>query len=136
MHKHAYRTQTAQNHPEMGVRSKVWFVVEDGHAFGSGLARLLENINNYGTLRQAARHAGMSYRYAWNIIRSAEKHLSVELIAPQPGGSGGGHTVLTGLGLGLLSTFQKLNQEVAEFANRRFHDMYSTARTSHEKVHP
>lgn len=102
------------------VRTKVWFVVDGMHAFGSGLARLLEQVDRHGTLRQAARATRMSYRHAWNSVRNAEKHLGKRLIEPHAGGVGGGRTTLSPDGCYLLETFKRLNEEVATFANERF----------------
>lgn len=102
------------------VRTKVWFVAGDEHVFGLGLSRLLENIERCGTLRDSARAARMSYRYAWDLIRKAEKRLGEPLIHPRAGGKGGGKTELTQQGRRLMSTYERLSEEVAAFADERF----------------
>jgi len=101
------------------VRTKVWFVVDGMHAFGSGLARLLESVDACGTLREAARVNRMSYRHAWDLIKNAEKHLGRALILPQAGGIGGGRTSLSLDGRNLLEAFRQLNRDVAAFAEKR-----------------
>ena len=106
--------------PRAAVRSKVWFVSGDAHVFGSGLAHLLENVERHGTLRQAARAARISYRHAWDMINAAEKHLGKKLTVSQPGGAGGGRSRLSFEGRKLLNTFERLNQDVADFADERF----------------
>lgn len=102
------------------VNTKVWLTVDGMHAFGSGVAKLLESVDRCGTLQEAARAVGMSYRRAWGLIKKAEKHLSIPLIVPRAGGAGGGGTTLSSEGRHLLETFQRLNQEVAALANERF----------------
>ena len=104
----------------LAVRTKVWFETDGMHAFGTGLARLLEGVERAGTLREAARAARISYRHAWDMIKTAEDHLGKELILRQPGGVGGGHSALAADGRYLLEILRRLNREVADFANARF----------------
>ena len=106
--------------PHLAVRSKVWFVADDTHALGPGVARLLEGIERYGTLRGAAGAAQMSYRYAWGLIKAAEKQLDRRLVLPSPGGVGGGRSTLSAHGRHLLEVFRRVSSEVAEFADARF----------------
>lgn len=101
------------------VRTKVWFVFGEEHTFGVGLACLLENVDHHGTLRQAARAARISYRRAWDLIKSAEKHLGKPLLVAQPGGAGGGRSELSREGRQMLGAFNRVNAEVAAFADRR-----------------
>jgi len=110
--------------PGATVRSKVWFVAGDKHVFGIGLGRLLDNVDRFGSLRAAAQAAGMSYRYAWGSIKTAEKHLGKKLIEPQVGGVGGGRSSLAAEGRRLLDVFKQLNKEVADFADERFAALY------------
>jgi len=105
---------------ELAARTKVWLEADGMHAFGSGLAQLLEGVARTGTLREAAQAAHISYRHAWDMIKKAEKHLGKELILPQPGGIGGGHSALAADGRHLLKVFRRLNREVADFAKARF----------------
>ncbi|MBN2561365.1 MAG: LysR family transcriptional regulator [Phycisphaerae bacterium] len=104
--------------PGPAVRTKVWFVVGEEHAFGVGLARLLENVDRLGTLREAAKVGHVSYRHAWNLIKGAEKHLGKQLLVAQPGGAGGGKSSLSREGRRLLDTFKRVNAEVAAFADK------------------
>ena len=106
--------------PGLTVRSKVWFVAGDEHAFGSGLTSLLQNVDRLGTLAEAARSAKISYRRAWDLIKSAEKHLGKRIIIPQSGGVGGGRSILSPHGRRLLDVFKRVNDEVAAYADTRF----------------
>lgn len=105
-------------HPK--ICSKVWFEAGGEHVFGAGLARLLENIDTLGTLQAAAVLSGMSYRYAWDLIKTAEKHLHSSLIERHAGSTGGGGSVLSAKGRSMLASFRQINNEVAKFADQRF----------------
>lgn len=99
------------------VRTKIWFVFGGEHVFGAGLARLLENVDQLGTLREAATAARISYRRAWDLITTAEKHVGSRLLIRQPGGVGGGQSHLSEKGRHLLVAFTRVNAEVTAFAN-------------------
>jgi len=106
--------------PEPAVRSKIWFVNAERRVFGAGLARLLEGIERTGTLSEAAVAAKMSYRYAWGLVKGAEKRLGKQLVRPHLGGASGGRSELSAEGRALLDIYKRLNAEVAAFADKRF----------------
>lgn len=107
------------------VRSKIWFESAGEHIFGMGLASLLEKVDRFGTLQAAAKESNMSYRYAWDLIRVAEKHLAQPLIERHPGGADGGRSVLSDHGRQLLEGFRQINEEVAAYADTRFEEFFN-----------
>lgn len=109
------------------VGAKVWLAADGEHAFGRGLADLLAEIDRAGSLRKAAASAGMSYRYGWRLIHSAEGHLGRPLILARPGGRGGGGSVLSLDGRRLMDVFRQLEEDVGEFAAERFARLYGKA---------
>jgi len=102
------------------VRTKVWLESAGARVFGNGLALLLEHVDVLGTLQGAAQAAGMSYRYAWNLIRSAERRLGRDLVLRRSGGAHGGSSVLSEEGRSMLNLFRRLNSDVAAYADKRF----------------
>jgi len=106
--------------PRLRVRSKICFVAGGLHAFGSGLARLLDSVDRCHSLADAARADGISYRRAWNLLRNAETHTGQRLVTCRAGGSGGGQTVLSAHGRKMLDVYRRLSDEVATYADRRF----------------
>ena len=106
------------------VRSKVWFESAGEHVFGMGLACLLEKVDRLGTLQAAAKALNMSYRYAWDLIREAEKHLGQSLIERHAGGADGGGSVLSDHGRQMLTAFIEINDDVSAYADTCFKKLY------------
>lgn len=109
--------------PPLGTGTKLWLAMPGGHTMGKGLAQLLGQVQTHATLRKASQATGISYRHAWDLIRTAERHLGAPLIISRPGGAGGGGTSLTVLGLKLLGCYQTLDHELSEFAERRLQEL-------------
>ena len=103
--------------PPVEVNAKVWFEVAGERVFGAGLARLLEAVEARGVLTEAAAAVGMSYRYAWGMVRTAERRLGRGLVIRRPGGSGGGGSELTADGRRLLNAYQTARAKVKDCAN-------------------
>ena len=53
---------------------KIWLETDDGYVFGPGVYALLLKVKEKGTLKEAASSLEMSYRYAWGLIKKAEKN--------------------------------------------------------------
>ncbi len=106
------------------VKIKVWLELEGAHAFGSGLADLLESIDAHGTLRAAVEATGMSYRHAWDLIKSSEQHLGSSLIIRHAGGAGGGGCTLSSFGRRLLESYRKTTQSLCDLAQGRFDQLW------------
>lgn len=62
------------------VRLHLWLEDDDATIFGSGRVFLLDLIEEYGSLRKAARTLGMSYRAAWGKLHASEEMLGMKLI--------------------------------------------------------
>ncbi len=71
---------------------KFWLEFENKSILGSGWAKLLQNIdiNKGGSLTQAAKECGYSYKYAWNILKRIEKRTGLPIVLTGKGGRGGG----------------------------------------------
>jgi molybdate transport repressor ModE-like protein len=92
---------------------KVWMETEDGYVFGPGVYSLLKKVNEVGTLKEASTQLGMSYRFAWGLIRKAEDKLGEPLLSAHKGGrSGGGGAELTERGQHFLVEFQRLREQM------------------------
>ena len=89
---------------------------DEGYVFGPGVYRLLKTINKTGTLKGASQELGMSYRYAWGLIKKAEAKLGESLIDASKGGRlGGGSSVITSLGEGFIDDFERIQAQWKDF---------------------
>jgi len=92
---------------------KIWLQGKN-KAFGEGPCKLLKNVDELGSLHQAAQDMNMSYSKAWSIIKTAEKELGFSLIERKKGGLGGGGSSLTPKAKTLIALFTKFNQEAQD----------------------
>jgi molybdate transport system regulatory protein len=88
----------------------------DRCSVGIGKISLLEAIARTGSLSQAARDIGMSYRRAWLLIDSMNADFDTRVISATVGGSGGGGTQLTSFGRELVSAYRSLEARIAPLA--------------------
>jgi molybdate transport system regulatory protein len=88
--------------------TKLWMVNQQGEAvFGSGLSELLEEIDAHHSVLEAAKHMGMSYRYALHRLTTAEERLGQPLVTRLRGGAkGGGSSEVTEFGKCLVKRFR------------------------------
>lgn len=76
---------------------------------------LLRAIDQSGSINQAAKQAGLSYKGAWQMIERANNLAPKVLISTATGGSKGGGTCLTAAGQSLLQLFTRLEQQHRQF---------------------
>ena len=93
------------------IRFRVDF--DDRCSVGVGKIRLLETIERTGSLSQAARDMGMSYRRAWLLIDSMNGEFDTPVISATVGGSGGGGAKLTSFGKALIEAYRQLEIRLA-----------------------
>lgn len=91
-----------------------------GAAIGPGKIELLEAIADSGSLSEAARQLGMSYRRAWVLLDSLNRTFTSPLATASVGGRGGGGVQVTPLGAELVQRFRRLEARVDELATEQF----------------
>jgi molybdate transport repressor ModE-like protein len=91
----------------MKIKAKLWLEVNGKPVMGEGRAELLEQIDQTKSLSESARRLGLSYRYAWGMIRDMENNLGKKILLSYRGGAGGGKTELTQEGKDLLREFRE-----------------------------
>ena len=94
----------------MEPRVKLW-VEQDGKLVLSDYrVRLLEFIEETGSLSEAAQRMQLSYRRAWGKVREIEQNLGIKLVESAAGGAGGGGSRLTDEGRRLVALFERFRQ--------------------------
>ncbi len=81
----------------------------------SRMIGLLRAIDQSGSINQAAKQVGLSYKGAWQIIERANNGAPKTLVSTATGGSKGGGTCLTEAGRSLLALFTDLEQQHRQF---------------------
>jgi molybdate transport repressor ModE-like protein len=97
---------------------KIWLESDEGYVFGEGPFNVLQKISELGTLRRSTEDLGMSYRYAWGLIKEIEHNLGVPLLKTHKGGvRGGGGSVLTDEAQELLKKYQLAEKTFLEISH-------------------
>jgi molybdate transport system regulatory protein len=108
----------------MEIRSKIWIEVDGEPVFGRGRRFLLEAIDSYGSINQAAREVDISFRKAWSHIKAMEERLGVKLVERQKGGRNGGGAFLTADARVFLRKYEEMENGIQEFVDDRFKSIF------------
>ena len=105
-----------------GARLKIQarLMLDDEIAFGPGKADLLLAIQVTGSISAAGKHLGMSYRRAWLLVDAMNRCFQQPLVETATGGTQGGGTRLTELGLDVLRRYQQLQQAIQTLGEQHF----------------
>jgi molybdate transport system regulatory protein len=83
---------------------------------GPGKITLLEGIRDCGSLSEAARQMGISYRRAWLLIDSLKKSFDEPATMTSPGGRGGGGAQITPFGILLIERYREVERKLNDVA--------------------
>lgn len=108
----------------MRLLYKIW-LDHRGRAFGDGPARLLDGVEEWGSLRKAAQELGMSYNKAWRILHAAEERLGFALLDRSVGGSLGGGSHLTAEARDLVRRYRAVASDADEALEAVFREHFA-----------
>ena len=97
------------------LKGLLWMAVGDQNLGGPGRMGLLRAVAEHGSITQAAKAFGMSYKGAWDAIDAMNTLSGTPLVERSTGGRGGGFTRLTEHGRRLVERF-----EAVEAVHQRF----------------
>jgi molybdate transport system regulatory protein len=103
------------------IRIRIDFA--DNVHVGPGKVALLEAIKSTGSISDAARSLGMSYRRAWMLINSLKQGFSEAVTISAAGGAGGGGARVTSFGSSLIKQYRTLEREVGRLGAQRLTDI-------------
>ena len=90
---------------------------DDERYIGHGRIELLERIGKSGSIAQAAKAMGMSYKRAWYLVDTFSAMFTEPLVERQQGGKGGGAASLTPFGAQLVRQYRAMEKKaLKEFA--------------------
>jgi molybdate transport system regulatory protein len=84
---------------------------ELGAFLGDTRIRLLEAIDQHGSITQAARHVPLSYKAAWDAVDAMNNLADQPLVERSTGGKHGGGTVLTEHGRKVIGLYRAVEAE-------------------------
>lgn len=96
------------------TRARIRILIGDSVALGPGKARLLEAIEETGSIAAAARAMGMSYGRAWQLVRAMNGDFTAPLVERETGGRGGGGAKITALGREALARYRAIETKASE----------------------
>lgn len=110
---HGKKKKEQQSRP--GWHGRVWLEGDQGTFIGFGRAVLLERIKDYGSISKAAKSMDMSYKHAWDLLKSMQSQAGQDVVKTSRGGVGGGGAQLTAYGQELLAYFRQCRQRFEHF---------------------
>jgi molybdate transport system regulatory protein len=113
--------------PRLVPRVKVWLEQEGGYVFGLGIAEILQAVDRTGSIKQAARDLGKSYRYVWGRIKQAEKAFGQSLVEAHVGGSGSQRSSLTPVARRMVTNFLDLRGRMLRLVEQEFARLFGHA---------
>ncbi len=106
------------------LRSKVWLELEGRPFLGEGRAVMLKAIRHHGSIIDASRETGISYRRMRGAIRDMEDTSGISLVKVHRGGGDGGGAVLTETAVTLLEYYEKISDEHMNVMNLRLRNFF------------
>ena len=94
------------------LRAQCWVDVDGKKFFGPGRAELLRLIHDTGSIAEAARMLGMSYKKAWFMVSEMNSKGSSPYVIAKKGGKKGGGTFVTKSGLKVLKSYDQLAHQI------------------------
>ena len=93
----------------------LWFNRAESKFLGGDRIALLEKIDELGSITQAAKAVGISYKTAWEMVNQINNLAAAPLVDRATGGKGGGGASLTAAGHEVLEQFRVVQDEHRKF---------------------
>jgi molybdate transport system regulatory protein len=92
-------------------------------SLGPGRMDLLEQIDETGSIREAAQRMDMSYNRAWTLIRTTNDSFQRPLVTASRGGHQRGGAQLTDEGRQVLALFRRMERAAARAVARPWSEL-------------
>ncbi len=107
---------------------------EGSESFGPGKVRLLELINEHGSIRSAAAAMNMSYRHAWLLLQAVEDTFGAPVISTATGGAKGGGAKLTEFGRSLVAKYRTIESQASKATAGELSDLTKASSSPEERT--
>jgi molybdate transport system regulatory protein len=118
-----------------GVRLTLRVDFGTDRAIGPGKVLLLEAIRDTGSISQAGRSLGMSYRRAWLLVDDMNRCFREPVVTAQPGGAQGGGAALTAFGERVVQKYRTIETQATAAAKPQLHDLEAALRSLPRRSH-
>ena len=106
---------------ELRAKSKLWLSTRDIEGvFGDGKWRLLQAIENTGSLSEASESLRISYRKAWGDLKKAQEALNEPLVEKHRGGIKGGQSALTEQGKKWVKAYTRFRNDIEKAIEKAY----------------
>ena len=105
---------------EITPRAKVWLEIDDNYVFGLGICRILEAVEETGSIKDAAAAVGKSYRHVWSRIKEVERAIGISLVTTQVGGGDARRSTPTEPARQLMAHYRELRKQVFNLVDVQF----------------
>ena len=102
---------------------------------GPGKIRLLELVNETGSISAAGRALDMSYRQAWLLIDELNRIFREPVVIGQTGGGGGGGAVVTETGNAIVRLYRELERRAYGVATPEIRSLTRLLAAGATKIH-
>jgi molybdate transport system regulatory protein len=99
---------------------KGWLSWDGDFLVGPRYIRLLEGVERTGTIREACRGTGLSYRTCLERLRRMERTLGAPVVTTRRGGAGRGGATLTPIARQLVDVYRMWREDVELASQRAF----------------
>lgn len=103
---------TRTHHPT--PRFQLRLVADKEIVVGPGKIDLLEAIDHHGSIAAACREMHLSYKKAWQLLDTMNRHFVTPVVTTSSGGSQRGGAALTPHGRELIEHYRQLTQLLAD----------------------
>ena len=104
----------------LAPRHKVWLLADGLFLMGPNYLRFLRAVDQTGTIREAGKAVGWSYRTCLNRVRKMERALGRPVLLTARGGSTHGGSRLSADARRLVDGFERWHAAVAEYSKQAF----------------
>jgi molybdate transport system regulatory protein len=104
----------------LAPRHKVWVLCDGNFLMGPNYLRFLRAVDETGTIREAGKAVGWSYRTCLNRVRRMERALGGPVLLTARGGSTHGGSTLSPDVRRLVDGFERWHRAVSDFSRRSF----------------